>query len=187
MTTSNPDNRTRLIQAAAKMAYLRGFRQTTLADIAKDAKLPLGNVYYYFKTKDEIGHGIIEQRLEQLRASCQSWDEAGSPKDRLCACIDTVLGNRDVLAQGGCPIGTLCTELNKGSGRLAKKSSLLFVEHLKWIEAQFRACGQTKNARCLAVHLLSALQGISVIAHGLNDPKVVVAEAVSLKKWINSL
>jgi TetR/AcrR family transcriptional repressor of nem operon len=187
METKRADSRTRLIQAAAKMAYLQGFRQTTLADIAKEAKVPVGNVYYYFKTKDEIGQAIIDQRLSQVRGSCQTWHEAGSPKERLCACVDSVLANRDVLAQGGCPIGTLCTELHKDSGSLAQKASVLFAEHLNWIEAQFRECGRKKDARSLAVHLLSALQGISVLAHGLHDPKLVVAETASLKKWINGL
>jgi len=169
------------------MAYLQGFRQTTLADIAKKARVPVGNVYYYFKTKDEIGQAIIDQRLAQLRSSCQSWDEAGSPKQRLCACVDTVLANRDLLAQGGCPIGTLCTELHKEGSGLAGSASVLFTEHLNWIEAQFRACGRRKNARSLAVRLLAALQGISVLAHGLHDPKLVVAETASLKEWIDGL
>ena len=169
------------------MAYRQGFRQTTIADVAKEARVPLGNVYYYFKTKDAIGHAIIEQQLAQLQTGCQYWDEAGDPKERLCACIDTVLGNRDLLAQGGCPIGTLCTELHKEGGSLARKASVLFAEHLNWMEAQFRACSRTKNARSLAVHLLAALQGISVLAHGLHDPKLVVAESASLKEWVNSL
>ena len=48
------DKRTRLIEAADKLVQLQGFSQTTLADIAKKADVPLGNVYYYFKTKEEI-------------------------------------------------------------------------------------------------------------------------------------
>ncbi|HZT35932.1 MAG TPA: TetR/AcrR family transcriptional regulator [Nitrososphaera sp.] len=187
MSTPRRNNRTRLIEAAAKMAYRQGFRQTTLADIATEAKIPLGNLYYYFKSKDDIGQAIVDQRLAQLRASCRSWDEAGSPKQRLCACVDTVLENSEALAQGGCPIGTLCTELHKDGGSLAREASVLFAEHLKWIETQFRASGRTKDARSLSVHLLSALQGISVLAHGLNDPNLVVSEAASLKEWINGL
>src|SRR5690349_19400567 len=124
MPATKTDNRTRLIQAATKMAYRQGFRQTTLADIAKEASIPLGNVYYYFKTKDEIGQAIIDHRLAQVQSSCQSWEEAGAPKRRLCACVDSVLANRDGLAQGGCPVGTLCTELHKDGGDLAQKASV---------------------------------------------------------------
>src|SRR3984893_1445108 len=82
-----------------------GSAPTSLADIAREAKVPLGNVYYYFKTKDEIGEGIVELRLAQLSAQRQRWDEAGSPKNRLCACVQAVFENKDFLAQRRFAVG----------------------------------------------------------------------------------
>ena len=58
-----PDKRTRLIEAAAKLVYERGFANTALSDIAREAEVPLGNIYYYFKTKAEIGEAIVAQQL----------------------------------------------------------------------------------------------------------------------------
>jgi len=49
---SHRPKRTRLINTASKLAHEHGFNQTTLADIARDSGVPLGNVYYYFKTKE---------------------------------------------------------------------------------------------------------------------------------------
>ena len=181
------NKRTRLIQTAVKLAYRRGFRTTSLADIAEAAKVPVGNVYYYFKTKDQIGEAIVEQRLLEIRALQQKWHGEGSPKGRLHACIENTLGNRDVLAKGGCPFGTLCTELHKDGGPVAEKAKVLFAETLAWIEDQFRAIGQGDNSRELAVHLLSALQGVSVLAHDSHDPDLVVMETRRLKEWINTL
>jgi TetR/AcrR family transcriptional regulator, transcriptional repressor for nem operon len=66
MPAARVDNRTRLIQAAVTMAYRHGFGKTSLADIAEEAKVPLGNVYYYFKTKEAIGEAIVEQRLQEF-------------------------------------------------------------------------------------------------------------------------
>ena len=57
------DKRSQLVSAAVGLAYQNGFGATSLADIAREAKVPLGNVYYYFKTKDEIGEAIVELRL----------------------------------------------------------------------------------------------------------------------------
>ena len=99
MPKTKADKRTRLIETAVKLAYRHGFRTTSLADIAEAAKVPVGNVYYYFKTKDEIGEAIVEQRLLEVRALQQKWDQAGSPKERLHACVENTLGNRDVLAE----------------------------------------------------------------------------------------
>ena len=87
MTKTHIDKRSQLISAAVGLAYRNGFGATSLADIAREAEVPLGNVYYYFKTKDEIGEAIVELRLAELSAQQQRWNEAGSPKDRLCACV----------------------------------------------------------------------------------------------------
>ena len=66
MRTAQPDKRTRLIETATKLAYGRGFRETSLADIAEAARVPVGNVYYYFKTKEELAEAVVERRLEEF-------------------------------------------------------------------------------------------------------------------------
>ena len=63
MPKAKLNKRMRLIQSAVKLTHRHGFRTTSLADIAEEAKVPVGNVYYYFKTKDEIGEAIVQQRL----------------------------------------------------------------------------------------------------------------------------
>jgi len=81
MTKLEADSRTRLVQAAVKVTYQYGFGNAALADIAKEARVPLGNVYYYFKTKDEIGDAIIDLRVSRFRKLLQELDKAESPKD----------------------------------------------------------------------------------------------------------
>jgi AcrR family transcriptional regulator len=107
MPKTKSEKRARLIRTAVKLAYRHGFRETSIADIAEAAKVPVGNVYYYFKTKDEIGEAVVEQHLSEFRALREQWDSKGSPKERLQACVENTLGNRDMLARGGCPFGTL--------------------------------------------------------------------------------
>src|SRR5260370_25286786 len=108
MQKNRTDKRSRLIQTAAKLAHRQGFRKTTLADIAEEAQVPLGNVYYYFKTKDELAAAIVEHRLQQLETSRQSWEEMDSPKDRLCACVQMTAENAQAPSPGGCALSTLC-------------------------------------------------------------------------------
>jgi AcrR family transcriptional regulator len=186
-TSQNTDKRGRLIQAAMNLAYQNGFRQTSLADIAKEAKVPLGNVYYYFKTKEEIGDAIIEAHRSQITMLQQKLDMMSSPGERLCAFVQMTFDNRKMLARSGCPIGTLCTELHKEGGTLAKQSTVLFTELLAYLRKQFQALDKKADAQGLAVHLLSALEGIAVIAHSLHDPEVVTMEAERLQRWIRGL
>src|ERR1700738_1403546 len=121
MPKTKSEKRARLIRTAVKLAYRHGFRETSLADIAEAAKIPVGNVYYYFKTKDEIGEAIVEQRLSEFRALREQWDRAGSPKERLQACVENTLENRDVLARGGCPLGRFVPSCTRKAG-LSRKN-----------------------------------------------------------------
>ena len=187
MRTVQTDKRTRLIETATKLAYGRGFRETSLADIAEAARVPVGNVYYYFKTKEELAEAVVERRLEEFRTARTEWDRLSSPKERLLAFVGSVHANREQLARGGCPVGSLCSELRKAGGALEKKSATLFTEPIGWLEKQFRAAGHDKDSRELAMHLFSAFQGMAAVAYGANDPEVVVMEAKRLKDWIGTL
>lgn len=187
MAKAQSDKRSRLTETAAELAYRNGFRETSLAGIAEAAAIPLGNIYYYFKTKKELGEAIVDHRLAEFRAFRERLNELESPKDRLLAFVDGIYRNREPLARGGCPLGGLCSELHKHSGALAKRSAVLFSEPIAWLEEQFRVAGHGKGARKHAVHLFSAFQGMAVVAYGSHDPEVVVMETKRLKDWIKAL
>ena len=181
------DKRTRLVETAMKLAYTDGFRESSLADIAKAAHVPVGNVYYYFKTKEELGEAVVERRLEEVRAFKAEVGRLNSPKERLFAFVDSIQRNKERSARAGCPLGGLCAELHKEGGALAKKAAELYTEPMGWLEEQFRAAGHKENSRELAVHLFCAFQGMVAVAHGVNDPDVVVMEVKRLKDWIRTV
>jgi AcrR family transcriptional regulator len=168
--------------------HQQGFNRSTLADIAERAEVPLGNVYYYFKTKDAIGEAVVARyaaRYQQFRAD---WERHDDPRRRIAAFIDTNVAERAVLADYGCPIGTLNAELHKQASPLADHAGGIFADLLTWLAEQFRALGRSaKRARVLAVHVLSAVQGMALLAHVFNDPDLVDGEAQHLKKWIQTL
>src|SRR5260370_7513996 len=161
MQKNKTDKRSRLIQTAAKLAYRQGFRKTTLADIAEEAQVPLGNVYYYFKTKDELAAAIVEHRLKQLETSRRSWEEMDSPKERLCACVQTTAENAQALARGGCSVGTLCTQLRNEGGALAKLAARFFTESLAWAGVRFPASVGDAPVPAPPIHPLPPLHSIT--------------------------
>lgn len=60
--------RRRQILLAAKRVFARkGFQATTIADVAKAAQLSYGAVYWYFGSKDDLFHDLMDQEAEALR------------------------------------------------------------------------------------------------------------------------
>ena len=48
------------MESARALIHEQGVQRTTLADIAERADVPLGNVYYYFKTKDDLIGAVVD-------------------------------------------------------------------------------------------------------------------------------
>ena len=106
--------RERLIAAAAETIYAAGVEKTTLADIAAAAGIPLGNVYYYFKTKDALVQAVVEAHQAEARAMLAAIDHAyPGPRERLKALFGALAQQSDLIARYGCPHGSLCQELGK--------------------------------------------------------------------------
>ncbi|WP_378743404.1 hypothetical protein [Nocardia brasiliensis] len=55
-----------------------------------------------------------------------------------------------------------------------------------WVETQFEAMGRT-DARELAVALIAAYQGISLLTNTFRDPELMATEGERLTRWIDSL
>ena len=181
------DKRLRLIEAANQRVYRQGFNQTSLADVAADAQVPLGNVYHYFRTKEALGEALIHTRSNNFRALRDQWDKLPAPKDRLLAYIQMTIDASEMLAQGGCPIGSLCQELHKQGGPLADKAAGMFTEALGWLETQFRQLGKGTESADLGVHLMSVLQGAALLTNSFKKTGYIVNEANRMKEWVCAL
>ena len=189
MTPAHPptDKRTKLVETAARLTHQRGFHRTSLADIAQESGVPLGNVYYYFKTKDVLGEALVDRLAAGHETLCMRWEQDADPRRRLEAFIQMTVANRDGLARSGCPIGSLCAELHKDGGALADHAATLFARLLTWIETQFRAMGKGDESPELAAHLLAAIQGATLLTHSFHDSRFVTREAAHLVAWLREL
>src|SRR5215471_4015146 len=111
------DKRERLIAAACQAMYAQGVEKTTLADIAAAAGVPLGNVYYYFKTKNDLIEAVVESHTRETRAMLSAIeDDVDDPRDRLKTLFAMFADQGGQIARYGCPHGSLCLELDKRSG-----------------------------------------------------------------------
>jgi len=182
-----PGKRDRLVAAAVQLLHQHGIERTTLADIAQAADVPAGNVYYYFKTKDEIITAVIEAHAQQIRATLAAIDTRDrAPKSRLKALVRELAGQSELVARFGCPFGSLCSELDKRGADAGLPTGELLRLPIDWAAEQFRSLGRA-DAHDLAIDLMAAYEGSALLANTLRDPALLSGTARRLDHWIDTL
>jgi TetR/AcrR family transcriptional regulator, transcriptional repressor for nem operon len=182
-----PGKRERLVGAAVQLLHEQGIERTTLADIAKLADVPPGNVYYYFKTKDDVIAAVVEAHAQQVKATLASIDrQHRSPKGRLKALVRELARQSDTVARHGCPMGGLCSELDKRANLSSLDVADLMRLPIAWAESQFEALGR-RDAHDLALELLAAYEGSALLTNTMRDPEILSGAARRLDRWIDSL
>jgi TetR/AcrR family transcriptional repressor of nem operon len=181
-----PGKRERLIASAAELLHARGVERTTLAEIAEAADVPPGNVYYYFKTKDDLVGAVIGSRAERVEALLASLDRRKTPSARLKGLTRSWADAGELVAANGCPIGSLCSELNKQGDGPDREAARLFERLIGWAAGQFHEMGQA-DARELAVTLFAGVQGAALLANTFRDPQLMRRQVRRLERWIDSL
>jgi TetR/AcrR family transcriptional repressor of nem operon len=182
------DKRERLVAAAVKLLHEQGVERTTLAEIAQAADVPVGNVYYYFKTKDDIIAAVIDAHRQQIDVTLATIDARHrSPKARLKAFVREFGGQSEIVARHGCPLGSLSSELDKRVNSPDLPVASLIQPLTDWAEQQFRDAGHRRDARYLALELIAAYEGHALLANTLRDPEILAAAALRLARRIDSL
>ncbi len=121
------DKRERLADAALDLAYRRGFERASIADIAEHAGVASGSVYYYFKTKDDVGQAVVDRLAERYLGQMSSWRKLPTPEDRLVALLGMYLDDVDNVRAFGCPLGSVTAELGKAFRRLGTAAGAVFA------------------------------------------------------------
>jgi AcrR family transcriptional regulator len=184
---TRPGKRERLVAAAQELVYRQGVARTTLAHIAEAADVPVGNVYYYFKTKEDIVLAVAQTQVQQIETTLAELERRHrSPKARLKALVRFLAEHADSTAQYGCPHGSLSTEMAKQSEGPDPVAAALMRIQLDWAEQQFRAMGR-RDAHDLAIELLVGYQGSAVLTNALSQPDLLTSQARRLEKWIDGL
>jgi AcrR family transcriptional regulator len=181
-----PGKRERLVEGAREVLHRQGVEATTLADIAAVADVPIGNVYYYFKTKDELVQAALEAHAREITTRLAGFERLRDPRARLKALARTWSELAEVVARHGCPQGTLCTELQKRGEGLDRQAAQLLALSVDWAEQQFALMGR-RDARDLAVELIARFQGIALLTNSFRDPDIMKRHTRRTVRWIDSL
>lgn len=176
LTVRGAATRSRIIETAAELMYIRGVAATTLDDVMSASGTSKSQFYHHFSDKDALVREVVERQSTRVLANQQQRLER----------LDSIRGLerwRDVMVQNngirdgayGCPVGSLASELVDQSedARSALAKSFEEWEALFAIGLErMRAKGVIRpdaDPQVLAVGLMAALQGGYLLAQTARD------------------
>lgn len=166
LTKKGMETRRRIVAAAAELMFERGVAGTSVEDVQKEAKVSSSQLYHYFKEKRELVLAVILFQTEQVLGAQEPLLSHLDSMEALQTWRDAIIQLQvDRAYQGGCPIGSLASEL---ADLEPAARSALAAGFLRWEQAisqGLRAMQERGEMRAnadperLALALLTALQG----------------------------
>ncbi len=176
LTAKGRATRARIIERAAVLMYRDGVAATSTEAILKAAGVSNSQLYHYFADKGDLTHAVIAHQIERVVGR----------NEELLAEMDSLAvleGWRDALVefasrregQGGCPIGSLASEL----ADVDEPSRTLLLAGMERWRAAIRVGLTNAKARGelrvdadpdhLALASLAALQGGALLTQASRD------------------
>ena len=100
--------------------------------------------------------------------------------------IKAMSSHNKELAQAGCPLGSLCQELDDECVELTDSAHSCLKFLLEWSTEQFRLMG-LRQPEDLGFELVARIQGIILLGNVLNDPRRLKEQLNAVTDWIAGL
>jgi TetR/AcrR family transcriptional regulator, transcriptional repressor for nem operon len=176
LTSRGAATRERIVAGAAALVYARGVAGTSLDDIMAATGTSKSQLYHYFAGKDTLLLEVIRRQLDQIIAGQQAelaqlrtWEGLRRWRDHL------VEGTRATGGAGGCPLGSLVSELADRSESARETLAACFAEWQAYLADGFTAMREHglispgADPAELAVTVMTALQGGLLLAQTTRD------------------
>lgn len=179
--------RDRLLVGARRAFYLAGVERTTLADVAEASGVPVGNVYYYFKTKDELVSAAVVSFDDDLRAILARAERKRMPRR---------VSKRSSMKWAA--LATAWRTTGACSGRSLRSWTNMQAQfHPRraggsWSRSSSgpscsSGCGSARGARARDPSHRRIRRCRTALTHSLRDPQLLRREVRRMQRWIDGL
>lgn len=179
--------RDRLLESAMRLFHHQGIHATTLAEIAQGARVPPGNVYYHFRTKEALVEAVFAARIEELHEEFQAASLDPDPFERLRMLVRDGRRNSLELSKRGSPFVAIANDLARDSGRSAPKAGRLLEMYVGFATDQFSALGAGASSQDLAEAFICSLQGGFLLANQLGSRAFLERQLDRLERWLEQV
>lgn len=164
LTRKGRQTRQRIVDVAAELIFEQGVANTTIEDVRAAADVSSSQLYHYFDDKPALVRAVVDHQADVIVGGQQTFDL--SSLDGLIAWRDWVIEHqRELNCSGGCPIGSLGSELAESDPDARAQVAQGFKRWEGAINAglhEMHARGRLRPGADpdeLALALLAALQG----------------------------
>ena len=180
LTRRGAETRARIVDTAAELIFRQGVAGTTIEEVREGAGVSNSQLYHYFDDKPALVRAVIERQAERAIGTQEKFDL--STLDGLREWRDFVVDhNRDSGSLGGCPVGSLGSELAETEPEARAVVAAAFKRWEASIMAgllRMHATGRLApeaDPRQLSLALLAALEGGLLLAQIQRDTEPLAA------------
>ncbi len=185
---ASAEKRAELVSAASTLFHEQGFQRTTLAHVAQRAQVSLGNLYYYFKTKEALAVVVIGEHERTLRQHFAALTKAhGDPLIRLRLFVRAPLSASERVVRFGCSHTSLCQEVEKlePGTVLPAAAKQLLAAYLEWTAEQFeQQAFEKKEAAALGADLVGSVKGALMLANAMQSQDLLKQQLGRIERWL---
>lgn len=189
--------REKILEAAANLFALKGFHNTKLDDVGREAGVTTGAFFHHFQSKDDLGFAVLDRHMQNRRQQLDRI-ESELPADKEAGPLVLVFRRLDAVAemirrrpaQGGCIIGNLSAELSDTHEafrvRLTECFDEMAQEFLPHLKEAARVCGGEQSPRELARYVVTVIEGAIMQSRTRRDSKLIARQFTALKEHLKT-
>jgi AcrR family transcriptional regulator len=168
-------SRERIVESAAELFAERGIAGTSLDDVLAAAGAGKGQLYHYFRGRDELVAAAVGLRCAQVLAGLTQALGSVSSLAELEQALAGFVAGFEQMGLPGCPIGTLATEV-AGRNESAREQAAagfdaweqLFADALERMRERGELRSDASPA-ALATALLASIEGGMALSQARKD------------------
>lgn len=185
--------RRRIIETACALFHARGYTNTSMDDIVRKSRVAKGNLYYYFPSKEALGHAVVDRTLALQFETGRPAADADPVQQILAMFRRSERALTDGRCKGGCLFGNLALEVSDLHDGLRQKLDRVFAAWEERLEALL-ATGVRQgvfiadlDAKTTARFLVATLEGGILLAKVKRNVAALKACTTTVERLLESV
>jgi TetR/AcrR family transcriptional repressor of nem operon len=188
------DTRSRIVEAAMDLFWLKGYGSTSIADILSRSQVNSGSLYHFFPGKQDVLLAVLDAYRDGIGPMLldPAWSGIADPVDKIFALLAkyrSLIVETD--CEYGCPIGSLALELHEADPAVRERLAANFDA---WTEAVLGCLAEARDRfppdadlPALAELILTVMEGGVMQARTHRDVAYFDRAVAQLRAYLDAL